>query len=391
MRRQLVFMSVALAASAILVLQFGTAASAVDDAKNNSKDDARNEKVATLKTQSFGKMPEGKETTLFTLTNAHRLVLKLTDYGARIVAVEAPDKNGKLANLVLGFDSVDGYVKHKAYFGTTTGRFCNRIAAGKFTLDGKQYTLATNNGANHLHGGLVGFDRKVWDVAAKSDSSVTFAYTSKDGEEGFPGTLKVTVAYTLTDDNEVKITYQATTDKPTVLNLTNHAYWNLGGAGSGDVLAHEVMLAADKYLPIDKGSIPTGQLADVKGTVMDFTQAKTIGSRIAELKRDPEGTKGYDHCYVLRNQPGQSVLAARVKDPKSGRVMEIRTTEPGVQLYTGNFLDGDPINGGYQQHAALCLETQHFPDSPNHKDFPSTVLNPGETYRQVTTHKFSVE
>jgi aldose 1-epimerase len=349
--------------------------------------------VSVTKT-SFGTTPDGQQTQLFTLVNAKGLTARLTDYGARLVALEAPDRQGKRANVTLGFDSLDGYAKHGAFFGCTTGRYANRIAKGKFTLDGKTYSLATNNGENHLHGGNKGFDRAVWkaeQLQSGNDVGVRFTHRSPDGDEGYPGNLDMTVVYTLTDQNELKIDYTAATDKPTVLNLTNHAYWNLAGAGSGKILDHRLTLAADKFLPTDKGSIPTGELAPVAGTVMDFREPHSIGERIAELKKDPEGTRGYDHCYVLNSQDGSLKLAAKVVEPKSGRVMEIFTTEPGVQLYTGNFLDGSAKSGGYTQHDALCLETQHFPDSPNQPKFPTTVLKPGQKFHSVTVHKFSVE
>ncbi len=341
---------------------------------------------------SFGMTKDGTEVFRFTCTNANGVVVKLITYGATLISVETPDRDGKLANITLGFPTLDGYLQRHPYFGSTVGRYGNRIAGGKFSIDGQEYTLATNNGPNHLHGGIKAFDAVVWNAEeVKSDDAVgvKFTYRSADGEEGYPGNLDATVTYTLTNDNQLKIDYTATTDKATVVNLTNHAYWNLAGAGSGDVLKQELMLAADKYLPINETSIPTGELADVQGTVMDFTTTQPIGSRIAELQ--PGHTKGYDHCYVVRGEPGTLRLAARVKDPASGRVMEVHTTEPGIQLYTGNFLSGEPSSGGFKQHDAFCLETQHFPDSPNKPAFPSTLLRPGDTYRSTTVHKFSVE
>jgi aldose 1-epimerase len=345
--------------------------------------------------QAFGKIADGTEAKLFAFTNAQGVTLKVTDYGARLVAVEVPDRNGKLANVTLGFDSAENYARHTAFFGCTTGRYANRIAKGRFTLDGKDYKLATNAGANHLHGGTKGFDRYVWKSERATGPSnaegVKFSLQSSDGDEGYPGTLSVTVTYLLTDKNEVRIEYTATTDKPTVLNLTNHAYWNLAGAGNGDVLAHTMMIAADSYLAVGDGLIPTGQLTPVKGTFMDFTEPHTIGSRIAETKKGTPNPNGYDHCYVLRGKNGELALAARAEDPNSGRVMEVLTTEPGVQLYTANFLDGSAQNGGFKQHSAFCLETQHFPDSPNQPSFPTTVLRPGQTYKQTTVHKFSVK
>jgi len=345
----------------------------------------------------FGKTKDGQEVKLHTLTNLKGLRVRLIDYGATLIGVDAPDRNGKNANITLSFPSLDGYLQRHPYFGSTVGRYGNRIAAGKFSLDGQSYSLATNNGPNHLHGGQKGFDATLWKAEAVNNEAlpqsigVKFTYTSADGEEGYPGKLDVRVTYTLTNDNALRIEYAATTDKPTVVNLTNHAYWNLAGAGSGDILKHELMIAADKYLPIDDTSIPTGVLASVAGTPFDFTTPHAIGERIGELKKEPHKTKGYDHCYVLRGQQGQLELAARAKDPTSGRVMEVYTTEPGVQLYCGNFLGGGAGEGGFQQHEGFCLETQHFPDSPNKPDFPSAVLRPGQTFRSVTEHRFSVE
>jgi len=349
--------------------------------------------MSSIEQKPFGKTKDGKDVSVFTLINGHGVKVRLIDYGATLISVEAPDKAGKTANITLGFPTLAGYLERHPYFGSTVGRYGNRIAGGKFKLDGKEYSLATNNGPNHLHGGIKGFDAVMWkaEVLKGRDSAVRFTYTSPDGEEGYPGKLDVTVTYTLTHNNELKIDYEAKTDKATVVNLTNHAYWNLAGAGSGTILKHVLTLAADKYLPIDDTSIPTGRLADVKGTPFDFTTPHAIGERIDEVKKDPHKTKGYDHCFVLRGQQGKLELAAKAKDPVSGRVMEIFTTEPGVQLYCGNFLGGGAGEGGYKQHEAFCLETQHYPDSPNQPSFPSTVLKPGETYRSTTVHKFSVE
>ncbi|MDZ4817470.1 MAG: aldose epimerase family protein [Planctomycetota bacterium] len=353
-------------------------------------------KPMNIEQSSFGKTADGQPITLYTLKNKNGLILRLINYGAAIQSLETPDKNGKLANVMLSFDDITGYEKHKAHFGCTIGRFGNRIAHGKFTLDGKEYSLAkNNNGVHHLHGGPMGFDRVVWKgepIEVPGGSGVRFTYLSKDGEEGYPGNMQVTVVYSLNDKNEVTIDYTATTDKTTVANLTNHSYWTLGGIGSGPVLDHEVTLNAEQYLDVDDGFIPTGKLLEVKGTKMDFTKPKKIGAQIAEFK--PGNDKGgYDHCYVLRKLRGQEVpqLAARVKDPNSGRVMEILTTEPAIQFYTGNFLDGDPINGGFKQHEAFCLETQHYPDSPNQPSFPTTTLRPNETYHTQTVHRFSAE
>jgi aldose 1-epimerase len=342
----------------------------------------------------FGMTPSGDQVKIHTLRNPHGLRVQLIDYGATLIRVESPDRTGKAANITLGFPSLDGYLARHPYFGSTVGRYANRIAKGRFILDGQTFALATNNGPNHLHGGVKGFDARLWKsepISTANSAGVVFKYTSADGEEGYPGELKVTTTYTLTSENELRIDYEAATTKPTVVNLTNHAYWNLAGAGSGDILKHELTLEADKYLPIDDTSIPTGELAAVQGTVFDFTQAHAIGERIGELKKDPHKTKGYDHCYVIRGQAGSLRPAARVKEPLSGRVMEVLTTEPGVQLYCGNFLDGGASAGGFKQHEGFCLETQHYPDAPNQSQFPSTVLRPGETYRSTTVHRFTTE
>ena len=337
----------------------------------------------------FGETDDGRKVHIYTCMNANGLVMAVMTYGATIISVEAPDRDGKLANVTLGFSELDGYLKRHPFFGSTVGRYANRIAMGKFTLEGKEYSLATNNAPNHLHGGDKGFDSVVWQaVEIQSDEAVgvRFTYQSKDGEEGYPGNLNVTAVYTLSNDNELKADYQATTDQATPVNLTNHAYWNLAGAGSGDVLSHRLMLSADEYLPVDDTLIPTGKLAGVKGTVMDFTSPTAIGDRIDQLN----GTGGYDHCYVLGSQDGQLALAARVEEPKTGRVLEVYTTQPGVQLYTGNFLGGTEDQGGFDKHTGFCLETQHFPNSPNRPEFPSTILHPDQTYRQTTVFTFSV-
>ncbi|HZL90517.1 MAG TPA: aldose epimerase family protein [Pirellulaceae bacterium] len=354
----------------------------------------KSKSAMTIEKTSFGKTKDGQQVELYTCKNAGGLVLKVMTYGATVVSMETPDKLGNVRNIQLSFSKLDGYLARHPYFGSTIGRYGNRIAGGKFKLDGKEFELATNNGPNHLHGGIKGFDAVVWqaeEVKTADAVGVKFTYTSKDGEEGYPGTLKVTATYTLTSANEMRIDYTATTDKLTVLNPTNHCYWNLGGAGSGKILEHQLTIHADKYLPIESTSIPTGELADVKGAAMDFTSPHTIGERIEELKKPPHQTKGYDHCYVLRGQDGKLALAAKVVDPASGRTMEIWTTEPGVQLYCGNFLDGSEGGGGYQQHDAFCLETQHFPDSPNQPKFPTTVLKPGQTFKSTTVHKFGVQ
>ena len=338
----------------------------------------------------YGKMPDGQEVHLFTLTNAAGMRVKLTDYGALTVSVEAPDKDGKVSDVTLGYDTLEGWLGSTSYFGATVGRYANRIAKGQFALDGATFTLATNNGENHLHGGIKGFDKVLWNaetVETADAVGVRFTRTSPDGEEGYPGNLKVTALYTLTNAGEFKAEFTAATDKTTVVNLAHHTYWNLRGPENGDILGHELMLNADKYTPVDEGLIPTGELKPVAGTPMDFTAAKPIGKEIAQV----EG--GYDHNFVLqRYEPGKVRLAARVTEPTTGRVMEILTDQPGIQFYSGNFLKGE-VTGkkgvAYQKHFGFCLETQHYPDSPNKPDFPSVTLKPGETYKHVMIHKFS--
>jgi aldose 1-epimerase len=343
-----------------------------------------------ISTSVFGRTADGQQVDLYTCVNAQGLVMKVMTYGAIVVELQAPDRDGKLANITLGFDKLEGYLGDHPYFGATVGRYANRIAKGQFSLDGQSYTLATNNGPNHLHGGKVGFSRVVWKaerVESADAVGVKFTYTSRDGEEGYPGSVQATVVYTLTNDDEMRIDYTATASKPTPINLTNHCYWNLGGAGAGTILNHRLMLAADKYLPVDATLIPTGELAAVRGTPFDFTQPKTIGMRIEQVTGDPPG---YDHCFVLRSQDGSLALAAVASHPDSGRVLEIYTTQPGIQFYTGNFLDGKAANGGFLRNEGFCLETQHYPDSPNRPNFPTAILRPGETYQQTTVHKFKV-
>jgi aldose 1-epimerase len=303
-----------------------------------------------------------------------------------------PDRNGKLADVVLGFENLEGYLGGHPYFGAATGRVANRIAKAKFTLDEKEYKLAANNGPNTLHGGIKGFDKVVWrasDSSGPAGPAVKMAYLSPDGEEGFPGNLSVTVTYTVTADNALRIDYAATTDKPTPVNITNHSYFNLAGPAAGSVLGHELMLTADLYTPVDDTLIPTGEITSVQGTPLDFTRPATLGSRIAELKGEPGG---YDHNYVLRSGGKELALAARVTEPASGRILEMFTTEPAVQLYTANFLDGT-LKGKhevvYKKQQAFCLEAQHYPDSANQPKFPSTILRPGSTYTQTTIYKFS--
>ena len=343
-----------------------------------------------IQKQLFGQLPDGTPVNIYTLTNRNGLRTRITTYGGTIVSLEVPDRSGRLADIVLGHDSLPGYLDRKTnpYFGTIVGRYANRIAKAAFTLDGVAYDLAKNDGENTLHGGLRGFDAAVWQAEPVKESGaigLKLSHLSKDGDEGYPGNLSCTVVYLLTDQDELKISYEATTDKATPLNLTNHTYFNLAGQGEGDILAHELMLNADTYLPTTPQLIPTGEIAPVKGTPFDFTAPKAIGADIAKVKG------GYDNCYIIRGGGGAPALAARVVEPTTGRVLEISTTEPAVQFYTGNFLDGT-ITGKagkvYKQHYGFCLETQHYPDSPNHPEFPSAVLQPGQVFRSVTIHKF---
>ena len=341
--------------------------------------------------RSYGTTKDGKEVTQYVCKNANGYVLEMIDLGATVTAFRAPDKDGLVEDITLSCNDIEGYEACTSFFGSTVGRYCNRIAKGKFSIDGVESTLATNNGENHLHGGKVGFDKRIWKAEELLDKDAKFVglrfkLESADGDEGYPGKLNVAVEYILNNDNELKVEFTATTDRPTHVNLTNHNYWNLGGKGSGKILDHTLQLECDKYTPVDDGGIPTGELPAVEGSVFDFREATKIGSRFDQLKSDPIG---YDHNYVLRKQDGEMNLAATVVCEESGRKMEIHTTQPGIQFYTGNFLDGQPGSGGFNQHDAFCLETQHFPDSPNQSSFPSTLLKPGETYSQTTVHKFS--
>jgi len=358
---------------------------------------AKSQSGSTTK-KSFGKTPDGQPVDLFVLTNRNGAEVSITIYGGAVVSIKVPDGGGKLADVVLGYDTIDGYANDKSYFGALVGRYGNRIGHAQFMLDGKTYTLAKNNGDNSLHGGVKGFNKVVWTaktLSKKDGQSLELSYLSKDGEEGFPGNLKVTVIYTLTDSNALRIEYSATTDKKTVLNLTNHSYFNLAGQGNGDILGHLLTIEADKFTPVDSGLIPTGELRDVAGTPFDFRKPTVIGARIDQQDEQLKLGGGYDHNFVLRRSAGSGEsLAARVVEPTSGRVLEVWTTEPGVQFYTGNFLDGKSTGKGgttYPKRAAFCLETQHFPDSPNQPKFPSVILNPGERYHTITTYKFSAE
>ncbi|MFN0048561.1 MAG: aldose epimerase family protein [Cytophagales bacterium] len=345
----------------------------------------------------FGKISDSTSADIYTLTNANEMVVKITNFGGIITSIQTPDKAGKLAEVTLGFDSLASYVAPHPSFGAIVGRYANRIAKGKFTLNNQTYTLAINNGENHLHGGLRGFDKALWKAEiVKSDSGLSalkLTYLSRDMEEGYPGNLSLTVTYTLKNDNGLQIDYMATTDKPTVLNLTNHAYFNLNGAKT-DVLAHEVKINASTFTPINKNSIPLGNLQDVKGTPFDFTTFTTIGANINADDEQIQFGNGYDHNFVVDKEKDVLALAATAYEPESGRVLEMYSTEPGVQFYTGNFLDGSlkGKNGiAYGKRFGFCFESQHFPDSPNQADFPTTVLNVGETFHSTTVYKFSVK
>jgi aldose 1-epimerase len=339
----------------------------------------------------FGQMPDGAVVTSFSLTNSNGLKATFIELGATLVSLEVPDRDGAFADIVLGYDSIESYVNHGSFFGCIAGRYANRIAKGKFTVDGIEYTLATNNAPNHLHGGNVGFDKALWTgvpFATDEGPSIRFTYLSKDGEEGYPGNLDCAVTYTLTNDNELKIVYQAKTDKATPVNLTHHSYFNLAGHDTGSVLGTELMINANRYTPVDDTLIPTGELAPVFGTPFDFTTSHPIQDKFGEVPG------GYDLNYVLNKTTGWIELAARAVDPKSGRVMEVLTTEPGIQLYTGNFLSGSVAgkNGAtYPKNSGFCLETERFPDTPNHPNFPPAILRPGDVYSQVTIYRFSTQ
>jgi len=353
--------------------------------------------TSTLKQEVFGNMPDAREVKIFTLTNRNGLTARVTEYGAILVSMETPDKAGKTADITHGYDTLEGWLTNTSYLGSTVGRFGNRIKDGKFTLDGKAYALATNNDPGgipcHLHGGLKGFDKVLWSGKPVGDNGVEFTYVSKDGEEGYPGNLTVKTTYTLNDDNELKWETSATTDAPTIVNIVHHSYWNLSGDPTTSINDHELTLHAPHFLPTDIGLIPTGEIAPVAGTPMDFTKPKIIGARV---DADFEALKfggGYDHCWVLEKAEGVR-LAARLKDPKTGRVMEISTDQPAIQFYGGNFLDGSFAGKGgvkYAKRTALCLETEGFPDSPNQASFPSPVLRPGQTYHHRMIHKFLAE
>jgi aldose 1-epimerase len=349
---------------------------------------------------SFEKKPfgtvDGKDVSLCTVSNSSGMKMSVADYGGIVTSFFAPDRTGRMDDIVLGYDNVDGYVAKNPFFGAIIGRYGNRIAKGRFTLGGKEYSLPVNDGPNCLHGGTKGFDKVVWtsrEAKKAGAAGVELSFTSRDGDQGFPGTMNVTVVYWLTDNKEFTIDYSATTDKETVVNLTQHNYWNLSGEGGGDILGHELTIFADRFTPADATAIPTGELASVKGTPMDFTRAAAVGSRIGEPFEQLKLGEGYDHNWVInRGVAGELAPAAVLYDPKSGRKMEVLTTEPGMQFYSGNFLDGSIIGKSgkpYNYRNGLCLETQHFPDSPNKPNFPSTVLKPGQTFSSTTTYRFS--
>lgn len=377
------FIAVFAAISACSNQPDNTAEKPIDDTMQTNK-------TATVTEQKYGTF-EGQDVIQYTLTNAAGVVVKLINYGGTITNILVPDAAGNFEDVVLGFDSLAGYMsKENPFFGCITGRYANRIAKGRFTLDGKEYQLPVNNNGNTLHGGINGFNRKFWSAEKLAgDSSIRFSYTSKDGEEGFPGNCTSHVVYTLTPNNEVKIDYSATTDKATPINLTNHSYFNLSAGRDSTILSHEIFIHADRYVAVDNNLIPTGELLPVKGTSMDFNIPVAIGTDIAKV------SGGYDHTFVLnKKNESQPELAVTLRHPGSGRYMEVFTTEPGIQFYSGNFLNGT-VEGKkgvkYVKHGGLCLETQHFPDSPNQPNFPNTILRPGETYKHLTIYKFSTK
>lgn len=343
-----------------------------------------------IKSEPFGTAPNGQQVQLYTLTNANGMTVKITNYGAIVTSIQTPDRDGNMGEVALGFDNIDGYVPNDPHFGGIVGRYANRIAKGKFILDGQEYTLAVNDKPNHLHGGITGFDRVVWQAEPlQKQNAIRLTYVSKDGEEGYPGNLTVVVTYTLTGFNALKIDYEATTDKATPVNLTNHSYFNLSAGKEKDILHHIVTIHADQFTATDKTLIPTGELASVKGTPYDFTTPTRVGDRIENLQG-----YGYDLNYVVRNGGDKLVHAATVEDPSTGRVMQVQTTQPGIQFYTAYHLDGTLTghnNTTYNRYAGLCLEAQHFPDSPNQESFPSTILKPGEKYSETTVYKFEVK
>lgn len=382
----------------IQILAFAALTVSVVSCNNAGEQKSDGEDSTNTSTQQsaskFDATIDGRKTALYTLKNTNGMTLTITNYGGRFVSLMVPDSSGKMTDVVIAMDGVEAFKDAtEPYLGATIGRYGNRIAKGKFKLDGQEYTLALNNGVNTLHGGKKGFQYVVWDAIQPNDSTLELSYTSPDMEEGYPGELKTKVVYSLTGDNAVKMEYTATTNKPTVVNLTNHAFFNLNGAGSGDILSHQLQIFADKYIPVDTTLIPTG-IKPVAGTPFDFRNPTAIGARIEDDNEQLKAGKGYDHCYVLNGTKGDYGMthAARAKGDKSGIIMDVLTQEPGVQLYTGNFMQSkNTLVGGFKDdfRTAFCLETQHYPDSPNQPSFPSTVLKPGETYHTISYYKFS--
>ena len=367
-----------------------------DSNKDEADKKEENQLPFSVSEESFGKLADGSEAKLYTFSMPEVIEVKITNFGGIITRIHVPDKNGKMGDVTLGYDNLQGYLDKGSYFGALIGRYGNRIADASFSLDGETYSLAANNGKNHLHGGIVGLDKVLWNAESfnRTDGAgLILTYMSPDGEEGYPGNLQIKVTYTITPDGAIDIDYEATTDKPTIVNLTNHAYFNLKDAGASDILGHELILYADGYLPVDETLIPNDGVQPVEGTPMDFRTAETIGARIEEDFEQIELGLGYDHCWALNNSGNGLGHAASVYEPVSGRQMDVYTTEPGIQFYSGNFLDGS-ITGKdgnvYERRSAFCLETEHYPDSPNQPEFPSVVLNPGDTYQTSTRYKFSV-
>ena len=370
-----------------------TACSTKSNVEKNSVADS----LQSVTSKPFGQLKDGTEITLYTLKNNKGIEMSVMNYGGVIFSMLVPDKNGVVEDVTLGYDSLTDYENNRHFFGALIGRYGNRIAKGKFALDGKEYSLATNNGANHLHGGIAGFDRVVWSIEVISSGvnpSLLLTYLSKDGEEGYPGNLKVEVTYTLTEDNELRIEYKATTDKKTIVNLTQHTYFNLAGNVKSDILGHELMIAADRFLPVNETLIPIGELKSVTGTPFDFNMSTAIGTRINNVDEQLKFGQGYDHCWVLNDASDSLKKVATIYEPVSGRQMDTYTTEPALQFYSGNFLNDKVIGKKgtvYNQRSALCLETQHYPDSVNRPDFPSTILRPAQTFKSTTTFVFSAK
>ncbi|PIB30566.1 aldose epimerase family protein [Maribacter sp. 4G9] len=382
-----------------LLFLFVVHVSCKDKKDKEMKEETPKENTSKLSiTESdYGTTQDGKKVSQFSLKNDGGIEVDIITYGGRITSLKTPDKEGNMQNVVLGFDNLAQYEKDNPYFGSLIGRYGNRIAKGKFSIGEEAYTLAQNNGENSLHGGIKGFDKQVWDAKAQegdNTASLILTYLSRDMEEGFPGNLSTTVTYTLNNDNSLDVLYEATTDKATIVNLTQHAYFNLSGDFSNTILDHVVEIDADAYLPVDSGLIPTGELRSVEGTPFDFREPKTVGSDISEENEQLKLGGGYDHCWVLNDQQAGFRKVASAYHPATGRFLEVSTDEPGIQFYTGNFLDGTlpaPNNGTYAKRSGLCLETQHYPDSPNQEEFPSVVLNPGEKYVTKTTFKLTTK